>query len=264
VAEHTEHPPGTPSWVDIGTDVEGAKAFYGELFGWESADAGPAEETGGYGFFSKEGKMVAGFGPKQDPGPPHWTTYVAVADADDTTQKVEAAGGNVVVAPMDVMGAGRMAVFQDTGGAHFSVWQAGEHRGVQLSQEPGTLAWVELSTRDPEGSKPFYESVFGWTAETHEGEMPYTEFHNDGPSVAGMMTMSEHVPAEVPPHWLVYFGVEDVDETVERAGGLGGEVVVAPTDVPDMLRFAVLRDPQGAVFGVLRGHEQAEEAATEE
>lgn len=266
MAEHTEHAHGVPSWVDIGTEVDGAKAFYGALFGWEALEAGPPEETGGYGFFTSGGRMVAGVGPSQEPGPPHWTTYVAVQDADDTTQRVEEAGGKVVVAPMDVMGAGRMAVFEDPTGAYFSIWQAGEHKGVQLTQEPGSLCWVELNTRDVEAARPFYESVFGWTAETHEGDMPYTELHNDGPAVAGMMAMSDQVPAEVPPHWLVYFGTDDVDATAEQARELGGEVVFGPMDIPDMLRFAVLRDPQGAVFGVLRGHGQGEgeEAAAAE
>lgn len=261
MAEHSRHSPGTPSWIDIGTDVEGAKTFYGGLFGWEAAAAGPAEETGGYGFFTIEGKMVAGVGPAQEPGPPHWTAYVAVGDADDTARAVETAGGKVIVAPMEVMDAGRMAIFADPLGAVFAVWQAAGHTGVELSGEPGTLNWVELNTRDVDASRQFYESVFGWNAETHEGEMPYTEFHNDGPSVAGMAAIPDGAPAELPSHWLVYFGVEDVDGTADQARELGGDVLLGPVDVPGMLRFAVLRDPQGASFGVLRGHEPAEEAA---
>ena len=97
--ERTEYAPGVPSWIDIGTDVEGAKQFYGSLFGWSAQDAGPPEETGGYGFFLKDGKMVAGYGPQQNPGPPVWATYISVADADETAKKVEQAGGNVILAP---------------------------------------------------------------------------------------------------------------------------------------------------------------------
>src|SRR5690348_6408667 len=127
--ERSSYAPGTPSWVDIGTDVDAAKKFYGELFGWELEEAGPAEETGGYGMFRKDGKVVAGVGPQQSPGPPFWSTYVSVANADDTAAKVKANGGQVIMDPMDVMSAGRMAVFQDPTGAFFSIWQPGETKG---------------------------------------------------------------------------------------------------------------------------------------
>jgi predicted enzyme related to lactoylglutathione lyase len=250
--ERTEYAPGVPSWIDIGTDVEGAKQFYGSLFGWSTQDAGPPEETGGYGFFLKDGKMVAGYGPQQNPGPPFWTTYISVADADETAKKVEQAGGNVVMAPMDVMGAGRMAVFQDHQGAFISVWQPMEHRGAQLVNEPGTLVWNELNTRDVDGSKAFYTAAFGWEAQTHEGgPMPYTEFKVGGESIAGCMPMPPMIPAQVPPHWLVYFAVEDTDATVAQAGELGGSVRMPPMDTPAG-RISVLADPQGATFAVIK------------
>jgi predicted enzyme related to lactoylglutathione lyase len=249
--ERQSHEPGTPSWVDIGTDIPAAKEFYGALFGWSAMDAGPVEETGGYGMFLKGDKMVAGFGPQMNPGPPVWTTYVAVTDADDTASKVQAASGTVVMAPMDVMTAGRMAVFQDPQGAFFSIWQAGEHTGAQLVDEPGAFCWTELSALDVEGSKAFYSSVFGWTSVTHEdGPMPYTEFQLGGTSIAGMMPQPPGMEG-VPPHWLVYFAVEDTDATVARCQELGGSVMMAPMDIPQG-RFAVLADSKGAAFGVIR------------
>jgi predicted enzyme related to lactoylglutathione lyase len=252
MVQRSDHAPGTPCWVDIGTDVEGAKAFYGALFGWDAVDAGPPEETGGYGFFTLKGLHAAGYGPQQNPGPPFWSSYVVVVDADATAKKVEQAGGTVVVAPMDVMGAGRMAVFQDAEGAFFSVWQPGEHRGAQVVDEPGALCWTELSTRDVDGAKSFYAAVFGWGATTHaDGPMPYTEYQLDGASIAGMMPMPPMVPAQVPPFWLVYFAVDDADATVARAGELGGTVLVPLMDIPTG-RFGVLTDPQGASFGVIR------------
>lgn len=254
--ERTEYAPGTPSWVDIGTDVERAKEFYGSLFNWSSQDAGPPEETGGYGFFLKNSKLVAGYGPQQSPGPPFWTTYVSVADADAIAKRVEAADGTVVIAPMDVMSAGRMAVFQDPQGVFISVWQPGEHTGAQVVNEPGSLCWTELNSRDVEGSKAFYSAVFGWEPLTHaEGPMPYTEFQLGGESIAGMMQMPPMVPAEVPPHWLVYFAVDDTDATVAQAQELGGSVRMPPMDTPAG-RLSVLGDPQGATFGVIRLSEQ--------
>lgn len=250
--ERTEYAHGTPSWVDIGTDVEAAKAFYGSLFGWTSQDAGPPEETGGYGFFLKNGKLVAGYGPQQTPGPPFWTTYVSVTDADLTAKKVEQAGGTVVLTPMDIMSAGRMAVFQDAEGAFISVWQPEGHPGAGLVNESGSLAWNELQSRDPEAAKAFYSAAFGWEPVTHsEGPMPYTEFKVAGDSIAGMMPMPPMIPREVPPHWLVYFAVDDTDATVEKAKDLGGSVRMPPMDVP-VGRFSVLADPQGATFAVIR------------
>jgi predicted enzyme related to lactoylglutathione lyase len=249
--ERTEYAPGTPSWIDIGTDVEAAKRFYTGLFGWDAQDAGPVEETGGYGFFLKSGKMVAGYGPQQSPGPPFWTTYVSVSDAEETAGKIKANGGQVLMDPMDVMGAGLMAVFQDPTGAVFSVWQPGEHKGAQLVNEPGTLSWNELNTRDVDAAKRFYTAVFGWNCETVEmGPITYTEIKLDGSPTAGMTDM-RNVPDEVPPHWLVYFAVDDTDATVKKAQELGGSVLVPPMDIPPG-RFAVVADDRGAHFAVIK------------
>ncbi len=248
----TSYAPGTPAWVDIGTDVEAAKVFYGELFGWAAAEMGPPEETGGYGFFLKDDKMVAGYGPQQNPGPPAWSTYIWVTDADDTAAKVTAAGGAVVVAPMDVMAAGRMAVFTDPEGAFISVWQPGEHHGAELVNEPGSVCWNELSTRDVDGAKQFYGAVFGWDSVTHtDGPFPYTEAKVGASNVAGMMPMMPMIPAEVPAHWLTYFAVDDADAVVEQAKRLGGAMRMPMVlDLP-VGRVAILIDPQGASFGVI-------------
>jgi predicted enzyme related to lactoylglutathione lyase len=181
-----------------------------------------------------------------------WTTYVIVLSAADVAAAVEGAGGSVVVSPMEVMDAGTMAVFTDAQGAFISVWQAAQHTGAQVVRQPGAFTWCELNTRDVPGSKAFYATVFGWGAETsgEGGPMPYTEFKLGGESIAGMMEMGPQMPAEVPPHWLVYIEVADTDGAVGRAASLGGSVVVPGTDFPGG-RFAVVADPQGATFGVM-------------
>lgn len=251
--ERTGYAPGTPCWTDIGTDTEAAQKFYGGLFGWTAQEAGPVEETGGYGMFLKDGKQVAGFGPQQNPGPPFWTTYVSVDDADAIALKVKENGGQVVMDPMDVMSAGRMAVFQDPEGAFFSAWQPGEHIGAQVVNEPNAYSWNELNTRDLETAKTFYSAVFGWECVTQQvsDDMAYTEVKVEGNSAAGMMDMPPMLPASVPAHWLVYFNVEDTDATVAKAEKLGGSVMAPPMDIPPG-RFAVLSDDKGAVFAVLQ------------
>lgn len=251
MSERTESAPGTPSWVDIGTDVEAAKSFYGGLFGWDAQDAGPPEETGGYGFFTKDGKMVAGYGPQQSPGPPFWATYVTVADVEEAAKRVESAGGTIVAPPMEVMGAGRVAVFQDPEGAFLSLWQPLEHHGAQVVNEPGAMSWNELNTRDVESAKAFYQEVFGWEPVTQgEGPATYTELELGGRRVGGMLSMPPMVPVEVPAHWLVYFAVADTDASAARCQELGGSIGVPPMDI-EPGRFSVLADPQGAHFAVI-------------
>lgn len=247
--ERTSHAPGTPCWIDIGTDVEGATAFYTSLFGWTLVSAGP--DAGGYGLFTNAaGKAVAGTGPQQNPGPPFWSSYVSVADVDETAAKVAEAGGTVVVAPMDVMEAGRMAVFQDPEGAFFSAWQPGQMIGCEVVNEPGAFCWSELATRDAEAATGFYTQVFDWGVHASAGPMDYTEWQLDGESIAGMMPVPDEVPAEVPPYWLVYFAVADTDATVAEAKKLGASAMVEGMDTPAG-RLAVLADPQGATFAVI-------------
>jgi len=247
------HAPGTPIWVDLGTpDLPGATAFYNELFGW-TATVAKEPEAGGYTTFNRTGKPVAAAGPLQNKNqPPAWTTYVLTDDSDKTAARVKKAGGQVVVAPMDVMKYGRMAVFVDPAGAVFATWEPGTMIGAELFNEPGSLTWNELTTRDPEGSKAFYSKVFGWKPRDEPmGSVTYTRWLLDGAPVGGMMPMEGDLwPADLPPHWMVYFAVEDVDAVAETADKLGGSVSVPPTDTAAG-RFAVLGDPAGASFSVI-------------
>lgn len=253
--EMTKYEPGTPSWVDIGVhDIPAAVEFYGKVFGWKAEDESP--DSGGYRMFTLRGKNVAGLGPAQNPGPPYWTTYVSVSDLDETLLRVEKEGGTVIMPGMDVMTAGRMGIAADPTGAVFAMWQPGEHIGAQLVNEPGTLCWNELSTRDTEKAKAFYTAL-GWGAETsNEGGMEYTQFTVNGRSVAGMMAMNPDMPVEVPSHWMVYFAVDDADAAVERIKAAGGNTVTDLMDV-SVGRFAVATDNQGAPFAVIKLNETA-------
>jgi predicted enzyme related to lactoylglutathione lyase len=246
--------PGVPSWIDIGSpDPQRTADFYGGLFGWTAPEGPP--EAGGYRVAMIGDAPVAGIGPQQNPGPPVWTTYVNVESADDAAAKATANGGQVLVAPMDVLDAGRMAVLMDPLGAVFSVWQPNQHAGAGIVNEPGTYSWSELVTTDVPASKAFYGAVFGWGAETHgEGPQAYTEWKVGERSVGGMMEKSVEMPADMPPNWGVYFAVENTDAAVEHVKGLGGALLFGPADI-EPGRFAVVSDPTGAVFNVIELHE---------
>jgi predicted enzyme related to lactoylglutathione lyase len=247
--EMTRYENGVPSWVDMGVhDLAASSRFYAELFGWDVQDLG--EQAGHYSIASKGGKQVAALSPAQDPGPPRWTTYVNVDDVDAATKNAEAAGGTIVVPPMDVMSAGRMAIFQDTTGAFIAAWQPQDHIGAQLVNEAGAFTWSELSTSDLEKSKKFYSAVFGWD---WGGADEYAEAVVSGRTIAGVMPRPAEMPAEIPDNWLVYFGTDDVDADVVRAQDLGATVAVAPTDIPGTGRFAVLMDPESGAFALFKG-----------
>jgi predicted enzyme related to lactoylglutathione lyase len=250
MAEPREYAPGTPSWVDLGTpDLDAARAFYGSLFGWEIVDQG--EEAGHYSMCMLRGLPVAGMGPQMNPGPPHWTTYVSVADADAAVGKVKDAGGTVFMDPMDVMDVGRMAIFADTEGAVAAVWQPRAHKGAGIVNEPGSLCWNELASRNTAAAKQFYGAVFGWGANTSPGPpMEYTEWMLGDTAIGGMMEMGPHMPPDIPPHWLAYFAVADCDASAAQIKEQGGAVHAGPMDIPAG-RFAAGADPQGASFGVI-------------
>lgn len=239
---------GGPCWTELGTsDLEAAKGFYAHLFGWRP-ETDPRQEAGGYTVAHLGDAAVAAITPLyQDSQPVAWSVSFAVADADAAAEAVTAAGGTVVLGPMDVFDVGRFAVAFDPGGAAFQLWQARAFPGAGLFNAPGALGWVELMTRAPDLVEEFYTTVFGWTVTDSED---YPQWRIDGADFGGMVTMGDKFPHEVPSHWLPYFAVEDVDATADSAVQAGGSVVMEPTSVPDGPRIAVLRDPQGAAFGV--------------
>lgn len=250
----TQHAIGTFCWPELATsDQAGAKAFYAALFGWTPSDS-PMGDGNVYTVFKKGDRDAAALYQmrKEQAGtPPHWGAYVAVDNADDAAALATRLGGKVAMAPFDVMENGRMAVIQDPQGAMVALWQAKEHAGAGVLDEPGALCWTELMTTDTAAAARFYTGLFGWTAEsTPMGAAAYTVFKRGDKSAAGMMAISPEM-GPMPPNWLGYFAVQDCDQSVARAIMLGGQVAVSPTDVPTVGRFAVLHDPQGATFAIL-------------
>ena len=234
--------PGRPCWADaMCSDVDKAAVFYSALFGWEVPEGNP--DFGGYRSCTLNGRTVAGL--MQDMGGPiAWNSYIAVADADATVAAAEAAGGSSMYPPMDFGGLGRMGALIDPAGAVCGIWQPGAHTGAQVYGEPGALCWAELTTTSTEDSKAFYGSVFGWTL---GGGDAYTEFGVDGQMVAGVIAPPM---AGMPNFWGVYFAVEDCDAAIAKVLELGGAVHLGATDNPAG-RFAVVADPNGAIFNII-------------
>jgi uncharacterized protein len=186
--------------------------------------------------------------------PTAWSIYIGTDDANDLAKKVQAAGGKVIAAPFDVGDQGRMAVFQDPTGAVISAWQPGAMNASLPTGEANTFGWAELSSRGVDKAIPFYQKVFGWTPKANDmgpDSPPYTEFQLGGESIAGGQEMQAMVPAETPSYWLVYFAVGDVDKSFKTATQAGAKELVAPMDFPGG-RFAIVSDPQGAAFGLLK------------
>lgn len=256
MGERTSYAPGLFCWVDLGTtDARAAKDFYSGLFGWIAEDM-PAGDAGTYTMLRLDGKDVCALyeQPEEQRAqgvPPNWQSYVSVEDIEAAAERAKSLGATVLAEPFDVMDVGRMAVIQDPTGAVFSLWQSGRHFGAGLVNAPGALSWNQLNTNDVEGARKFYAQLFGWEDETFEEDgATYLTVSVDGWRNGGIMTMPEGVQA--PPHWLVYFAVEDVEAAAAKVRELGGEVIVPPMDVPAG-RITVARDPQGAVFGLFAG-----------
>ena len=248
-------PNGTPCWVDVMvTDPAAAKAFYSGLFGWDIQDGPP--EAGGYAMCMLNGRPAAAIMPKPEgnPFPNVWSTYLATDDLDGTVAKAKEAGSTFMMEPMDVMTAGRIAFGLDPTGAPYGIWQGGDHKGVGIYNEPGSLVWNELMTRDYEGAKAFYGGVFGYSYdEMADVSFTYSTIKraSDGEVVAGLGELPSSAPAEVPASWVIYFMVEDCDASVAKAAKLGASVDRQPFDTP-FGRMATVTGPQGEVFSLMQ------------
>ena len=251
----TSYAPGTFSWADLAcTDQQDAKRFYSGLFGWEAQDT-PVGDGVFYSMMRRDGLLVAAIAPQpqaqRDAGvPSSWQSYVTVASADGVAQRASAAGGHVHAPPFDVFDAGRMGVIQDPQGAFFMVWEPRLNIGAELVNAPGAPCWNELYVPDIDAAQAFYGAVFGWSFTPTEGiGTPYVVIGNGERDNGGMLPPPM---AGIPPHWLAYFGTDDLDTALATVTVLGGSVKRGPIDV-DGGKVGVVADPQGAVFALYDG-----------
>lgn len=254
--EVPQNKPGNFCWVECGTtNAAAVKPFYKELFGWDYDDQ-PMGPGAVYTIIKLNGKDVGGLYDMpsdmlEQNIPPHWLSYVTVENADDATAQAVSAGGSVMKEPFDVGPNGRMSVVQDPTGAVFATWQAKGHAGMGAYRETGALCWNELATPDTQKAGDFYALLFGWSRENFPGPMEYTVFKNGDEGIAGMHQLTPEM-GPAPPHWLVYFAVNDCDATVKKATETGGGVLLPAQDIPDVGRIAILTDPTSAVFAIIK------------
>lgn len=233
----------------MAAEAAGARSFYTQLFGWAVNEISMGD-LGTYYIFTKDGADVAAMYERtaeMADVPPFWMSYVSVDDVDASTEKAKSLGASVQSEPSDVGPMGRMAVLADPQGAAFAMWQAKEHPGVGVRDEANTLCWNELQARDIDAAKKFYPALFPWTMK----ESPeYTEWHIGERAIGGMMPAQG--PEHVPSFWMPYFAVADCDTIVANAQSLGARVFMPPFDAANVGRMAVLADPQGAPFSVIK------------
>jgi predicted enzyme related to lactoylglutathione lyase len=222
------------------------------MFGWTVREVMP----GAYAYFELDGAVVAGMGLLNDEQrargmPPSWSMYVSVENADATVARAEdELGGGVVLAPLEIEGAGRFAGVADPQGGVTMLWEPSGFAGAEVVNGVGAWSWNDLQTPDPEAAAPFYESLFGWsTADIPGAGGMYRSIAHEGRNIAGLMRVTRGIQQ---PYWTVYVGVADLDAALALSTSSGGQTLVEPTAVPSG-RFAVGTDPAGAVFCLLEG-----------
>jgi predicted enzyme related to lactoylglutathione lyase len=257
MGERTKHAPGAFSWTDLSTtDQDGAKEFYTQLIGWEVDDR-PVGDGVVYSVALLAGKEVAAISPQPEQqreagAPPMWNSYITVRSADEALARAKQLGATVHAPAFDVLDVGRMGVVQDPQGAFFEVWEPRASIGAALVNAPGALSWNELASPDLDASARFYGDLFGWTTEPlPDSPIQYMIVKNADGRTNGSMRPA--LPPGSPPFWLVYFGIDDVENGLARIGELGGSTVAEPMDIGPGGRIAIAQDPQGAVYALYAG-----------
>ncbi len=252
-----KHPAGSFCWIELATsDQNAAKKFYGALFGWTPNDMpmGPEEV---YTIFRLENRDAAAaytLRPEQvaQHVPPNWILYIQVDNVDASAAKVTELGGKVVMPPFDVFDAGRMSVIQDPTGAYFCMWQPKKNAGIGIHSVHGTLCWGDLATPDTDRAQKFYSNLLGWQfTKGEKDDSGYLHIKN-GEHFIGGMPPSKYMQPGVPPHWLAYFMVDDVDVTANKAKEMGAKLFMPPTSMEGVGRLSIMADPQGAMFAIFK------------
>ena len=252
--------PGSFCWFELATtDQDRAKTFYASLFGWSINDT-PLGPTEVYTIFQRDGRDAAAAytmrpAERAQGIPPHWLVYISVENVDAMAKRVAAAHGAMLAPPFDVMESGRMAVLADPTGATVAIWEPRAHHGTGIVNAVGAAVWADLNTPDPAKAAAFYRELFGWKIVAGKNMAPagpndYGHIVNGDEFIGGIPPASM-LPPGAPANWLIYFAVPDCDAAATSARASGGSILMPPTSMKEVRKFAVLADPQGAAFGVV-------------
>lgn len=256
-------------WYELMTsDPQAALAFYGDVVGWTNAPFG-GDLGEPYHVVSGSAGAVGGVMAIPDEArtcgmTPWWGGYIGSADVDADAARLRAAGGTVKRAPEDIPGVGRFAVMSDPGGAIFMLLKGSSPDGMEAapSMAPGHVGWHELYSGDFDADMAFYTGALGWTRgdAMDMGEMGLYQLvsQTGGTDFADMTGGIMPRPKEMPvPAWLFYFTVGDIDAAVSRVTAGGGTVLQGPMAVPGSAWIIQATDPQGAMFALVGGKEEA-------
>jgi uncharacterized protein len=228
-------------------DVDGAARFYGGLLGWKTVK----DPTDGYARFQKDGQDVAGLR-RDDHGSARWIPYLAVASAEAVAAKALELGAAIVAPVAETRGVARTAVVRDPAGGVVGLWEGRGHTGAALLDEPGSMWWAELVTREVPVAKTFYSNLVEWRAiDTLKYGIRYSVFKLGTDSLAGLLPIGADWGV-VSPYWQILFAVDDCDARAARATSFGGSLIFGPSDVPNAGRAAIIADPSGARFALMQ------------
>jgi predicted enzyme related to lactoylglutathione lyase len=236
------------------TDMKAAESFYKTVVGWTTE---PFSGTGQpyTAFNRRDGVSVGGVfnKPAEVKAPPFWAMYIAVPELEDAVANIKRLGGKTHTEVISIPDVGRMQMMMDPQGAAFYIIEpASSEQRPEGAPEVGDASWYELMTTDMAAAMKFYEQAFGWqpSESMDMGKMgKYQMFNRPHGMIGGMMNKPPEM-AKVPPNWVIYFRVADVDSAAERIKANGGQIVNGPMEVPGGDRVVIATDPQGAAFGL--------------
>lgn len=246
-------------WYELlAKDAEAAQAFYGSILNWTYADSG--QESVDYRIINAGENSVGGLmeitaDMAANGARPTWLGYILVDDVDKCVESIGHAGGKAMMPAMDVPNVGRIAMVTDPQGAVLYVMKPameGESLAFAFDHpRVGHCAWNQLATSDQKEAWHFYGTRFGWLkeGEMDMGGMGAYEFIRHGGMIGAMMP----VQGSMPPHWMQFFRVPDIDVAKAAVETGGGAVLHGPDQIPGGDYSMVCTDPQGALFGLVGG-----------
>ncbi len=232
-------------------DAVRARKFYDALFGWHT-ELTPMGGTEPYPLIMNGNQGIGGFRTAPPGAPSLWMSYLSVADVSASHAAALAAGAKSLMPPTDFPPVGRGATLADPTGAVFSIWTSAQDDRADAEKTPvGDWHWNELMTPDEKKALAFYEGVFGYTHDSMDMGPQGTYYLLKKGEVMRGGLMRSPMP-DTPPLWVPYVAVADCDATAAKASSLGAQVIVPPTDIPNVGRFATLIDAQGACIAFMK------------